>query len=249
MDGLRTYCLALGLLCAGSGCLEHQTDEPKVIGLGPSNNPSKQEDLPKRQPKAATCVAFATFREQQAADPKIGGTERTHLHDEARVAYNQALRIDPNYLPAHIGLAKLYVTLGDNARAVQIYENALEGHPKEPQLWYELGMFYAREKQWDLAIKDLQTACELDPENRQCIDMIGFCLARAGRYEESVAAFRKVVGEGMAHYNVARMLHHIQQDDLCKQHLVLALQASPDLAEAQQLLAELDHTAGPSTNQ
>jgi tetratricopeptide (TPR) repeat protein len=242
MDGLRTYCLAFGLLCGGLGCV-HQVEETRTLGPSPEKEVAKQDALPKRQPKAATCVAMATFREQLAADPKYGSTERERLHEEARAAYNQALRIDPKYIPAYIGLAKLYVTIGDNARAVETYQKGLEGHPKEPQLWFELGMYYAREKQWELAVKHLETASELNPENRQCINMIGFCLARAGRYDESLTYFEKAVGEGMAHYNVARMLHHVQQDELCKEHLRLALQASPDLGPARQLLEELESSS------
>jgi Tfp pilus assembly protein PilF len=244
MDGLRTCCLAFGLLCGGLGCV-HQVEETRALGPAPANEVSKQDELPKQQPKASTCVALATFREQMAADPKCNSTDRERLHDEARQFYNQALRIDPNYMPAHLGLAKLYVSIGDNERAVETFQKALEGHPKEPQLWFELGMCYARQQQWEPAVKHLETASELNPENRQYINMIGFCLARAGHYDESVSYFQKAVGEGMAHYNVARMLHHVKQDELCKQHLHLALQASPDLEPARQLLAEVET---PSAN-
>jgi tetratricopeptide (TPR) repeat protein len=244
MDGLRTYCWAFVLLCGGLGCV-HQIEETRTLGPSPANEVAKQEELPKRQPKASTCVALATFREQMAADPKCGGTERERLHDEARKAYTQALRIDPNCLAAHLGLAKLYVTIGDNARAVETFQKALEVHPKEPQLWFEFGMYYARQQQWELAVKNLETASELEPENRQYVNTIGFCLARAGHYDESLAYFQKAVGEGMAHYNVARMLHHLKQDELCRQHLRLALQASPDLDPAWQLLAELETPGTP----
>ena len=40
----------------------------------------------------------------------------------------------------------------------------------------------------------------------------------------------------MAHYQLARMLQHMQQPELCKQQLVLALQNEPGLEAAQKLL-------------
>jgi len=53
--------------------------------------------------------------------------------------------------------------------------------------------------------------------------------------------FRQGTGEAKAHYNVARMLHHVQRDAECKQHLALALKAKADFAPARQYLAELEN--------
>jgi hypothetical protein len=42
------------------------------------------------------------------------------------------------------------------------------------------------------------------------------------------------------------MLHHMQQDGPCREHIRLALAAKPDLEGARQLLAELDSPRAPA---
>ncbi len=244
MEGRASLMLALGLMAVTSGCMNHSA-MPLVAKNDPPPASSKKESEPgQRQSKPATCVAFGDFFERCAADPKRSSTERDHLRDDARKAYQQALQNDPNHLPALHALARLYNDMEDYARAVATYQNALKAHPQEKSLYYELGMTYARHKEWNPALENLRRAVQLDPEQRTYAHTYAFCLARAGRYDESLAAFARVEDEGNAHYNLARMLHHMKEDELSKQHLRAALEKKPDLAPARDLLASLE--AGPS---
>src|SRR5207245_145358 len=143
-------------------------------------------------------------------------------------------------LPAYQGLARVYVTLGDCDHAQATYQKALKKFPKEPSLWYDQGMCYARMKQRERALVSLREAVKLEPEDQTYVKALGFLLARMGRRDESVACLAKVVGPAVAQFEVARMMLHLKQYDLCKQHLQLALQAKPDLEAAQQLLVRLE---------
>ena len=60
------------------------------------------------------------------------------------------------------------------------------------------------------------------------------------QWRDELTNFKRVMDEGQAHYNLARLLHHDKQDDLSRLHLQLALQANPKLAQAQDFLAQLD---------
>jgi tetratricopeptide (TPR) repeat protein len=233
--------LGLTLLAGGLGCV-HQTAIPLADTTAPTSaHQPAENDSAKRAPKASTCVAFGAFSERCAADTtKYSAVERDRLYDQARKAYQQALSIDPTNLEALSALARLYAKIGDREKAVATYEKAVRANPKKMELWYELGMSHAQQKEWDAALQNLRKAVELDPENRTCARSLGFCLARAGQIDESVAVFAKFDGEAAAHYNVARMLHHMNQDDLSKQHLRLALQLQPDLTAAQQLISSLE---------
>jgi tetratricopeptide (TPR) repeat protein len=210
----------------------------------PTPSGSKDQELSKRQPKPATCVAFGDFCDRSAEDPKRLPADRQRLLDEARVAYQQALQNDPNNLAALHSLARLYNEMDDYPRAVATYQKALKVHPQQTVLWYELGMTYARHKEWEPALQHLQHAVELDPEQRVYAHSYGFCLARAGRYAESLAAFTRVEEEGVAHYDLARMLHHMKEEELSKAHLRLALAKKPDLAPAREMLASLEGAPG-----
>jgi tetratricopeptide (TPR) repeat protein len=199
----------------------------------------KEADLPKRMPKPTTCVAFGEFDEKAALEPNRSSADKERLLDQARRAYQQALELEPNYLPALKGLARVYIARNDEQRVVATFQQAIKLYPKDAGLVLELGMWHARRREWDAALIQLRTAHDLDPENRQCANMLGYCLARTGRFDESIAVFTKAGGEAQAHFNLARMLHHMQQDELSKQHAQLALQKDPQLKEAAQLLVEL----------
>jgi tetratricopeptide (TPR) repeat protein len=237
MDCRKTLVLVLALVSGSVGC--------SSMPSAPTNSAhaAAQQDKPKRQPKPATCVALARLREREAEEAQRTQPDRDRCRDEARQEYQQALQIDPNYLPALQGLAHFHDVCGDHERAVAAYEKALQLHPKEAGLWYELGMSRARKKEWEPAIKCLREALRLDPDSQQCATTLGFTLAQAGLDDESYECFRKQVGEARAHYNLARVLHHLQNDDVCRQHLALALQMpmDPELtAMAQRLQAELE---------
>jgi hypothetical protein len=75
--------------------------------------------------------------------------------------------------------------------------------------------------------------------------MTGFMLARAGRTAESLAELRKCMGEAEAHYDLARMMHHLRQSDACQGELRLALQADPAFGPAREFLAELGQAENP----
>jgi tetratricopeptide (TPR) repeat protein len=221
------------------GCVSPRGSAPPGTPLPPVI--TKEAELPKRNPKASTCVAFANYQVREATHPKTPANARQEMLDQARKAYHQALRIDPKCLPAHFGLANLYIVEADYPRAFETYRKALQAHPQSAELWNTLGMCHARLKEWDPALAALKKAADLDPENRQYAKMLGLCLARAGRVEDSVACLTRVMPPAEAYCNVARMLHHLNKDEESKHYIQLALQAQPDLAAARELLASLEH--------
>ncbi|MFL5242739.1 MAG: tetratricopeptide repeat protein [Gemmataceae bacterium] len=201
-----------------------------------------EKELPKRAPKAHTCVVLANLKEKEAEATKAPHDQQS-LRDQARQLYQQALEIEPDNLEALRGLAKMYCLIGDRNRAMATYQRALKSHPTEGGLWYDLGMYQSQCKEWDPAIQNLRQAVACEPENRFFANTLGFCLARAGRYDESLACFQQMVGPAKAHYNLARMLVHMNQTDLGKEHLRQAIEADPQMEEPRQMLAQLNGSA------
>ena len=101
-------------------------------------------------------------------------------------------------------------------------------------------MCYCRVKQWDQAVASFKKSLEMDPENRQVLQTLGFSLARAGHTQDSLEILQKIMTPAQAHYQIGRMLHHVQRDDLCRLELSQALQVDPQFAPARCLLASLD---------
>lgn len=241
---LPTGCLMLAL---ASGCqLQHQqlvkTADGQTVAL--ENKSEKPEE--KRPPKPQSLVSFGDFRRQHANNEQNRPAMADALRDEARRAYQQAIELDPNCLEAYTGLATLYQDMSEYDRAVATYDKVLKLQPKSPELWFRFGMCQARQKEYDRACESLKTATQLDPENKRYLNSLGFCLGRAGRFEESYTCFLREMGEAKAHYNVARMLHHVKREAECRQHLELALKANPQYQDARTLLAQVENADGTS---
>jgi tetratricopeptide (TPR) repeat protein len=205
----------------------------------------KEKDLPKRLPKASTCVVFGDFRAKEA-DETPPSAMRDELREQARRAYQQALEIEPENLAALQSLARLYAAQKDHEKAIATYRRAVQTHPKAGELWQDLGIYQSQNKDFNAAADSLRQALACEPENRTYANMLGHILARAGRYDESFAVFEKTVGPAQAHYNLARMRLHLNQEGEARQHLQLALQVEPQHAGALQLLAQIDKKAPAS---
>jgi regulator of sirC expression with transglutaminase-like and TPR domain len=241
MDRRRLLLCALGFSTACLGCV---TQRNSVVPSppDPSQVVTKNDvNLPKRNPKASTCVAFGNMRAGEATDEKLPETTRQQLQEQARAAYQQALSIDTSHVPAYLALANLYITEEDYPRALATYKKGLEKKPNDPQLWQALGMLHARKKEWEPALTALRKAVEMDPQDRQYTRTLGLCLARAGHTDESVASLSKVMSQAEAHLLVARMLHHLQRDEESLRYARLAVQEKPDLAGGREFLASLEH--------
>ncbi|MGE3809152.1 MAG: tetratricopeptide repeat protein [Gemmataceae bacterium] len=228
LAALSSVCLLLGTM----GCAQlDEISSGRIFG----------KDSNKRVPKATTCVAYADLRASLSNEPNCEGVERDMVRDEARRAYQQAVKLDPQCLPAYLGLGRHYQAMEKYDNAVETYQRGLHNMPREKQLWFEMGMCQARHKEWDPALDSLRMATQLDPENPVYNNMLGFCLARAGRYDECLTLFTRTQGEAKAHYNLARMLQHVNRPAECKHHLRLAMQADPQLTAAREMLVALEN--------
>lgn len=234
--------LWIGLIgISALGCVSVPGSSP-----GGKSDPAVQATAGKRKPKPSTLVAYGEVHERAATDPGRSPAEQEELRNRARTAYQQALQLNPKDRPALMALARLYTSEEDYDRAVATYNRAIRDYPKDAALRYELGMCHARRKNWDVALQSLQMAVRLDPENRRFVHGYGLCLARAQRYEESFAVLAKLEGHAQAHYDLARMMHHLDQDELSKEQLRLALAQNPELIAAEQFLAELERGTNPA---
>jgi tetratricopeptide (TPR) repeat protein len=230
----------VGLLFSATlGCTHSETIMSRDA-VPPNAKVAKAEDLPKRDPKASTSVAFGNLRLQAAIDGSVQGAERESSLDQARKSYSQALKTDSKCMEAYRGLAQVEQHCGNYQGALAWYRKGLAVDAKQAPLWYEMGICQARHGDWPAAQDSVSKACDLEADNRIYVKTLAFCFAKNGRYDDSVACFKRVMDEGQAHYNLARLLHHDKQDDLSRLHLQLALQANPKLAQAQDFLAQLD---------
>ncbi|MBI2803438.1 MAG: tetratricopeptide repeat protein [Planctomycetes bacterium] len=269
MDGRKSLwllCLPCALLF--TGCLNR--NGPKNV-VAPSSThltqieetPKivKKTDGPKRNPKAGTEIAFGRMKEMEAESENIKKQPelQARLRDDARHAYQQALKLDPNNLNAYRHLGQLYTKIGDHARAQETLRAAMAKHPREASLWYDLGLSHQRKRELPESVKCFSKAVELDPENREYTKKLGFTLAWMGNVDQGLAYLTRSLGSALAHYHLAQLLEKKDQRDLAREHCRLALQENQGLQRARDLLEELERPtatpvrrgamSGPAANQ
>jgi tetratricopeptide (TPR) repeat protein len=264
MDGRWSLRLAGGLLGGLLGCSGPQTRpaadappaataqaKPPAPGslFSRSKPPAPAPEAPAvaaapTKLKPATYVSIGSLKEGIADDANRPLPEREAARYQARQSYQKAIEIDAKYVPAYVALAKSYMLTGERDRAQATFKKAQALAPKDAGIWFEEGAGLARLKEWGAAVDCLAKAAQMDPDSKQYQRYLGFTLARAGRYDDGLAALAKCMPEAEARYNLARMLWHNQQAEAAEQQVRLAVHADPTFAPAQELLAEWKQGGG-----
>jgi predicted Zn-dependent protease len=254
MDCRWTFCVAAALLSSAAGCVHSLLPDPDPVAKAAADEKEKEKDKDKdaktiwivqTKLKPETLVSYGDLKATSAVQPETTPGERERYLEQARESYEKALKEDPNFVPAHLALARLLAVTNNHPAALVHYRKVLELHPKDKEVWAEVSTFHARAREWDAAVGCQRRALALDPDNQLYTKRLGMHLGMAGHYDESFACLRPVVGEAkahclVAHCLVAQMLHQAGQDDTARQHVDLALQGDPELQSARELLAELN---------
>jgi tetratricopeptide (TPR) repeat protein len=86
-----------------------------------------------------------------------------------------------------------YYKLNDFTKARQYYRKAIQLCPDNSQLYYKVACTYMNDANWDTAIKNLETALQIDPSIVEYNLAIGQCLMEAGHITVAVQYFGIVV--------------------------------------------------------
>jgi len=208
----------------------------------------RAKDGPKRAPSAEFIVSLAAMSEEAAKKKKKTEPEQfIRSMDETRRLYQEALKVDPNYEKAQHGLIRAHTQLGEHHKAQDIVRAGLEKNPRDGRLWVELGMTYNRQKNYEEALKAFRKGLEVDPENRQYKQAMGFTLVWSGRLNEGMEYLTVALGKAGAHYNAAGILRQQNRLDEAKQHLQMCLDADRNFERAREMLAELRPAAPAPT--
>jgi tetratricopeptide (TPR) repeat protein len=253
MDGRTSvWLLSVSLALSSAGCVTTQSqDVARPDNLSSTKNTaesSPRNDGPKRFAQPSTEIKIGQMKEAEADSEsgKKNPEAQARLRDEARMAYQQALKVDPGNLDAARSLGKLYTKTGDLERALDTYKKAMAKHPKDAELWYDLGLCHNRRKDFAESVRCFNEALKIDPENRAYLKTLGFTLAYRGQIDQGLTYMIRAQGAALAHYNIARVLVQRDQPDQAQQHLRIALRENGQLEDARELLTALENPNGTS---
>jgi Tfp pilus assembly protein PilF len=227
---LRRLALAFAFALALSGCvgLPTQSSNQLVEPFTPrSSSDGKLAELP---PHKAGEACFATAQ----------ALEEHGFEIEAIAQYERALHHYPRLVGVHRRLAVLYDRQGNFQRADAEYRRALQVHPRDPDLLNDYGYYHYQREDYAEAERWLRQALDVAPQHLRAWGNLALVLARQNRLDESLAAFRRVVGEAEAHSNLGILLAQDGRVDEARAHLQRAHVLNPDLPQPRVVLARLE---------
>ena len=117
---------------------------------------------------------------------------------EAVLAFQEAVRLDPNLAEGHFRLALGYESLGKREEAEGEYKKAVEAYKKyfeendnDAEAHYALGQTYANLGQFSEAIREYKAATKLKDDDPDMFYDLGVAYTKLAQYDAAAAAFSK----------------------------------------------------------
>ncbi len=153
---------------------------------------------------------------------------------ESEKAYNKALELEPDNQEAMIGLANVYLGLGDNQRAIQMFKRAADLNPS-PRSLTTLAEAYENMRDYASAVQVLRKAVEMDPSDLDLQRGLAQDLLLTNQVPEAIKIYNAIAEADPKDPEAYLRLSQIyrQQRDLekARQALDRAKQADPENVE------------------
>jgi len=200
MPRLTVSSLLIATMLAAAGCATSLKKKPEV---------SKAPEAMTRLQGALKSARDAVAREPDNAERQYQlGNALFDLqrYDEARIAYEAATKLSPEYGSAHCNLGLCLRFLGLVPQAIEEYRKAIAIDSNDTTTRYNLIAALEASGDFDGVVKELQQFSELQPEDVQVTAHLANALFRVGRYQEAANAFEKVLrldpGRADHYYNL-----------------------------------------------
>jgi len=231
---LTLDCLGLGLCllaatapgCASSNATVSSSLKPATPSFMLSDQEKAERNL---KDPAALHLAYGKF-EEQVGQPA-----------EARVSYEKALAENPHSIDAVLGLARLDQLAEKPKEAEGGFQRALSMRPGDPAILAARGQFYASQKRWPEARRDLNAAIAAAPKVPIYKHQLAVVETRSGDINAGLAVFNQLVGPEKAHYNVAYLLAQEGKQELAAQECRAALTLNPKFEPARAMLDQMQN--------
>jgi len=118
---------------------------------------------------------------------------KSERYEEAVAAFQDALRGDPAFSSAYLGLGVAYSGLGRHDAAVDALQQAIRLRPGQAEAHYNLGVALQRAGRLEEAAPALQKAVALEPDYAAAWSNLGWTYARVGAYGKALDAYHRAL--------------------------------------------------------
>ncbi len=183
-----------------------------------------------------TADFFVALRARSRADGRVGS---------GRDAIREGSRDRQEQRAALVGYAHLLDSRGQKVKALDYYVRAVKANPNDASVVNDLGLCYARQGKFDLALEYLGKAVELQPDRELYRNNIATVLVEVGRVDEAVSQIAAVYGEPIAHYNVGVLLKQQGKRQEAANQFARAIAQDPGMDDAREWLDRLNAEDAP----
>ncbi len=118
-------------------------------------------------------------------------------YDDALLAFNNALRLEPHDPVSWNGLGGVYAGTGRLEEAIDSYRKAIQFNSSYMTPWVKLGDVLLRQNRIEDALYAYMRTVEMDNKNVHAWSEIGSIFFKAGSYEQAVDAYKKALRLGV----------------------------------------------------
>jgi tetratricopeptide (TPR) repeat protein len=151
--------------------------------------------------------------------------------DQAQREYEQAIEIDPGFIPAYINLADLYRARNLDDEGKRYLEIAIEKRPDAGSAHHALGLLLVRQKKLSEALTSLQKAVELEPQNIRYKFVYAVALDFTGKLAKAIRVLTQANEQRPSDRDVLYTLITYHQKagnvEVAKKYAEILIQVSP----------------------
>ncbi|MCK5398114.1 MAG: tetratricopeptide repeat protein, partial [Thermoplasmata archaeon] len=118
---------------------------------------------------------------------------RSRQYEDALVAYDEALSIDPNHLQSLFNKAVVLQMLGRVGDALTCYEKALKINPNDAEIWGNRGIALRSLGRTEEAIESYHKGLGINPSDSALWSNMGIALRSVGRVKEAIESYDKAI--------------------------------------------------------
>jgi tetratricopeptide (TPR) repeat protein len=134
------------------------------------------------------------------------GLFETGRYKDSIPLFERVLAADPHNIDAALRLASAHSALGENAKAIQMFQRAAEIVPDSQDVRTYLGLHYVRVKDWDRAATLLDQVVTASPDRATAVEALALAKVKqgelamdAGETDEAIADFERARTRSRTH--------------------------------------------------
>lgn len=150
----------------------------------------KAEEYAKKSDSAGASSADATYLRAMVL-------YKQNKNTEALAAFQQTLKIDPNYSAARYYEAATYDRLNQSDQSIAAYKKTVESDPEYAPAWFDLGVAYYNAADYNNAANAYQQSIKYDPNNAQAHANLASTYRQQEKFADANAEYKQAEALGI----------------------------------------------------